>query len=66
MDSPDRMTHSQTDHVLTDDSIQTYLMYDHLEELTMSKQAMQMSDMERFSLTKLNNGHMKEQYKFKT
>jgi hypothetical protein len=40
------MTHSQADHVLIDDGIQ----------------ALQKFDMERFNLTKLNNGHMKEQY----
>jgi hypothetical protein len=58
------MTHRQTDHVLIDDGIQAYLMYDHLEELTTSKQAMQKFDMERFNLTKLKNGNMKEKYKF--
>jgi hypothetical protein len=36
----DRMTHRQTDHVLIDDGIQAYLMSDHSEELTTSKQAM--------------------------
>jgi hypothetical protein len=71
-------THNQIDHVLIEDGIQVYLMFDLSEadcdtghylvvakvrdRLAVSKRAAQMIDMERCNVKTLYEGDVKEQY----